>query len=71
MAVTMRPSGKLKACHGLRCIGNSPVGTRKLAAGHSITLGPFRCTSLRVGVRCVVTKLGHGFRLSAHGLKRV
>jgi hypothetical protein len=42
-----------------------------LAVGRSIELGPFRCTSLRAGVRCVVTKLGHGFTLSTRGVTRI
>jgi hypothetical protein len=70
VAVTMNASGKLTICHGLRCISNSgPVP--KLAAGRSIELGPFRCTSLRAGVRCIIAKVGHGFSLSALGVKRV
>jgi hypothetical protein len=70
-AVTMNTAGALTVCHGLKCIGNSPVSTVMLKAGHSIVVGPFRCTSLRPGVRCVVTKLGRGFRLSARGLRRI
>jgi hypothetical protein len=68
----MDASARLTVCHGLKCIGNTPDRTPTLKAGHSISLGPFRCTSLRKGgVRCLVTKLGRGFRLGARGLKRV
>lgn len=71
VAVTMSASGKLSICRGLRCIGNAPEHTPTLAAGRSIELGPFRCTSLTAGVRCIVTKLGHGFRLSTLGVNRI
>lgn len=70
-AVRMNASAKLSFCRGARCIGNSPVGTPTLKLGHSIHVGPFRCTALRNGVRCVVVKLGHGFVLRLHSLKRV
>jgi hypothetical protein len=65
----MNASGKLTICHG--CMGNEPEDTQMLAVGRSIELGPFRCTSLRAGVRCVVTKLGHGFTLSTRGVTRI
>jgi hypothetical protein len=71
VGVTLRASGRLEVCHGGRCVGNAPSGTSTLRYGRSITLGPFRCTSLQVGVRCIVTKLGHGFTLGAHGVTRV
>jgi hypothetical protein len=67
----MSSSGKLTPCRGLRCIGNNPDRDPTLKVGHSIDFGPFRCTSLREGVRCVVRKVDHGFRLSTRGLKRV
>jgi hypothetical protein len=69
IAVTMNASGKLTICHG--CMSNQPDNAQRLAVGRSIALGPFRCTSLHVGVRCVVTKLGHGFKLSTRGLTRI
>ena len=65
-AVQMNSAAKLTVCHGLRCIGNSPVGTPTLPVGHSIDLGPFRCTALHPGVRCIVRNSGHGFRLTVH-----
>src|SRR4051794_19815891 len=49
----------------------APDNTQRLATGRSIALGPFRCTSLRVGVRCLVTELGRGFKLNAHGVTRI
>jgi hypothetical protein len=71
VAVRMTGAAQLTPCHGLRCISNSPDRTPALRVGHSIRLGPFRCMSLRKGVRCVVTRLHRGFRLSTGGLQRV
>jgi hypothetical protein len=71
VGVTLTASGRLQVCHGGRCVGNAPSGTPRLRYGRSISLGPFRCTSLRLGVRCVVTKSGHGFLLGARGVQRV
>jgi hypothetical protein len=71
VGVTLTASGDLKTCHGVRCLGNAPEKTPTLSYGRSTTLGPFRCTSLRAGVRCVVTHRGRGFVLSAHGIKRI
>ena len=71
MRVELAPSGKMTLCRGLRCIGNAPAGTHTLAYGRSITLGPFRCTSLRSGVRCVVAKLGRGFLLGRRTFIRI
>ena len=71
VAVRMTGAAQLTVCRGLPCIGNSPRHVPTLRVGHSIRLGPFRCTSLRKGVRCLVTRLGRGFRLTTAGLKRV
>jgi hypothetical protein len=70
IAVTMYPSGDLKRCHGL-CLSNAPYDEPPLHRRQSMSLGPFRCTALRDGVRCVVTELGRGFSLSVRGLKRI
>ena len=71
VSVDLSASGKVGICRGLRCIGNAPEHTPTIGAGKSVTLGPFECTSLRTGVRCVVTRLGHGFVLGLHGAERV
>jgi hypothetical protein len=63
LAVTLPASGRVKVCHGPGCVANAPDREPKLRYGRSISLGPFRCTSLRTGVRCVVKKLDHGFLL--------
>jgi hypothetical protein len=71
VGVTLRASGKLTTCRGLRCLGNAPEHTTTLRYGRSVSLGPFACTSLRLGVRCIVKKSGRGFRLGAHGMTRI
>lgn len=71
VGVRLSATGHLVVCHGGSCVGNAPIGALTLRYGQSIALGPFRCTSLRQGVRCVVTKGGHGFVLSARGVTRV
>ena len=71
IGVTLRENGDLGICRGGQCVGNAPERTPTLRYGRSISVGPFRCTSLRAGVRCVVTKLGRGFMLGAHSVKRV
>jgi len=35
-----------------------------------VQVGPFRCTSLRSGIRCVVSASGHGFLIGASVFKR-
>jgi hypothetical protein len=70
IGATLTPSGYLVICHGLKCVGNAPEQTRTLRYGHSISVGPFRCTALRRGVHCVVKKLGYGFLLSADRVTR-
>ena len=71
VGVRLSVSGRLQVCHGGSCVGNAPIGAAKLRYGQSISLGPFRCTSPRHGVRCIVAKRGHGFMLSARGVARV
>jgi len=67
---TLDASGRVKICRGQRCLGN-PDARRPLRLGKSVAIGPFRCTSLRSGVRCVVTKTGRGFVFTARGVKRL
>jgi hypothetical protein len=52
------------------CLGNEPNDAFTLRYGRSVRLGPFRCTSLRVGMRCVFVRTGHGFLISRESLKR-
>lgn len=64
------PDGHVEECFGVtdQCLGNPPDGVRKLAYGASVALGPFRCSSLTSGVRCVVTSSQHGFLISPSGI---
>lgn len=67
------PDGRVKVCHGRSrgdCLGNPPDNARMLAYGRHVDLGPFRCVSLRIGMRCEATPVGHGFLISRSGVKR-
>lgn len=72
-AVKMDARGRLKTCNGsaARCrigdIGDNP----RLGYGRQITVGRFRCLSLKIGVRCTVIRSGKGFLISRAGVKRV
>jgi hypothetical protein len=70
-SVILHANGKLKICHGITCIGNPPDGVPTLVYGASLNYGPFRCTSLHAGVRCVVRKSGKGFLIAPTSIKRV
>ncbi len=54
LSVQMTASGSLKICRGRGCLSNSPEDATILALGKSVAVGPFRCTSFAIGVRCVV-----------------
>lgn len=70
----LQPNGSLKICRGgLRCtsdFGESPT-PRKLGYGAQVTVGRFRCASLRSGMRCVVIRTRKGFLINAAGVTRV
>jgi hypothetical protein len=65
-SVTMRPSGAMRLCTGVRCLGNGPVDAFTLQYGHATRLGPFRCISRPAGMRC--TAAGRGFLLARSGV---
>jgi hypothetical protein len=69
-SVTLYRGGRIRVCRGLGCVGNGPENAFTLRYGHSMRLGLFRCTSLRMGMRCVVVGSGHGFLISREALKR-
>ena len=74
--VTLLPSGQVSICRGgetnPKCLsGNAGEGTPTLAYGHTLTVGPFRCTSSAAGVTCVVTASGRGFTMSASSARKV
>jgi len=70
-SATLRPSGLVTICHGIKCIGNPPDQVPTLVYGAWLAAGPLRCTSLRAGVKCVVTKTGRGFLISPTSIERV
>jgi hypothetical protein len=70
-SVILRPNGKLTICHGIKCVGNPPEGVPTLTYGAWLDGGPFRCRSLKTGVKCVVRKTGRGFLISPTSIKRV
>jgi Family of unknown function (DUF6636) len=50
---------------GFVCAGDTALHQgRKLAAGRSVSVGPYECRNLGAAVRCVNHRTGHGFRLS-------
>jgi hypothetical protein len=60
----LKANGHTSVCVRIRCLSNAPLKSFKLAYGTSIRLGPFRCTSRRDGVRCLVVRTGRGFLIS-------
>jgi hypothetical protein len=74
--VKMNRSGRLAICQDRgthnRCnIGNPGEGTPTLGYGKRITVGRFRCLSLRSGMRCTVIQSGKGFLINSSGVTRV
>ena len=67
-SVELRANGRLRRCGGVRCLGNGPTNATTLGYGRSLDVGPFRCTSLTTGMRCVARRTGHGFLLSRAGV---
>ena len=70
-SVTLRRNGSMKVCRGHRCLSNGPEDAFTLRYGRSVRVGPFRCTSLERGMRCVVLRSGRGFLLSKERLQRL
>jgi hypothetical protein len=64
--VYLYASGRVEVCRGERCLAN-PEPQWTLHPDKSATIGPFRCTALRSGTLCVVTKTGRGFLLDVRG----
>jgi hypothetical protein len=71
VSVQMSAAGKLGICRGTKCMSNPPDNVTMLRPGQSVKAGPFRCTALKSSMRCLVTKLDHGFLIDAHGLTRL
>jgi hypothetical protein len=60
-AFTVRRRGKARRIHVTDAVGG---GGRELGYGERIRVGPFRCLSRRVGLRCRSVVSGHGFFIS-------
>ena len=69
--VRMGLKGGLRMCRGTRCLGNPPPDMRKLPYGRTVTVGRFRCTSLRAGIRCHVRSTGWGFLVDREGVRKL
>lgn len=67
-SVKLSRNGHAKVCHGSSCVGNGPENAFTLGYGHSVTVGPFRCSSSRAGMRCTVGR--HGFTIGRAGIRR-
>jgi hypothetical protein len=70
-SVHMGLDGKLRICSGTgaatRCTGDVGENTPTLAYGKQITVGRFRCQSLRSGIKCTVVSSGKGFLFNNTG----
>ena len=64
----LKPSGRVLVYQN--CLGNGPENAFTLRYGRSVRVGPFRCTSRRIGMECLVVRNGHGFLISRERLKR-
>jgi hypothetical protein len=66
----LRPNGSVTFCTTRQLsvnacdLGNAGEGSPTLNIGRSVTVGPFRCTMLRSGVRCTALASGKGFLLT-------
>jgi hypothetical protein len=66
---TLRRAGRTAVCTRRACaVGNGPERAPVLPYGRSIRVGPFRCTSLRTWMRCVVVASGRGFTIAREGV---
>jgi len=60
--------GHTAVCSRSCSIGNGPETAALLRYGRALRVGAFRCTSSRLGIRCVVVANGHGFRIAREGV---
>jgi hypothetical protein len=44
---------------------------RSIPYGHTLSWTTARCTSSRIGMRCVLTRTGHGFLINRAGVHRI
>jgi hypothetical protein len=70
-SVRMTPTGRLKLCPGVRCLGDPATNTRVLGYTQRITAGRFQCISQHAGVTCTVIRSGKGFLIDKTRVHRV
>lgn len=70
-SVRMTPTGRLKLCRGVGCLGDPASNTRMLGYGQRISVGRFQCVSRHAGVKCTVTTSGNGFVIDNTSVHRV
>jgi hypothetical protein len=70
-SVTMSPDAKLNICRGAVCFRDFDGLTPTLAYGKQKSVGRFRCSSLRAGVKCVVISSARGFLINASGVAKI
>ncbi len=66
-SATLGADSTLKECTGQMCLSNAGLNTPQLAYGTSITLGPFTCLSMTIGMKCTLGN-GNGFVLARSGV---
>jgi hypothetical protein len=65
-------TGHAKICSGSKCpYSDAGEGTPTLAAGKTLRVGRFSCTSKAGGIRCVLPASGRGFQMTASGARAV
>jgi hypothetical protein len=67
--VTLDKRGRVSVCRS--CRSNDPENSTLLRYGKTTRVGPFRCTSLPVGIRCLVLPSRHGFLLGRRRFSRL
>lgn len=74
-AVRLTASGRLTTCRGYRncvwCGCEDGLEEPTLPYGREVSVGRFTCSSLRTGMRCVVTASGRGFHINGRAITRV
>jgi hypothetical protein len=69
--VRMNPTGRLRLCRGVRCLGDPATNARVLGYTQRITVGRFQCASQHAGIKCTVIRSGKGFLIDNTSVHRV
>jgi hypothetical protein len=70
-SVRMTPTGRLRLCRGVRCLGDPATNARVLDYAQRITVGRFQCASQHAGIKCTVIRSGKGFLMDKTRVHRV